>query len=211
MGQIQPFTALDAATEAALRDSLVGREPGRGRSTRSGPRRPSSGFVSQPSWGCLESVTEFARGRSGSSKVLVMKDRPGHVKGFAQGKVVGYVSVEALAHDAAANLDPVTVTITSADPTAQVPAVATNRVSVIQESVREFLEQVGKPVSQRQILKGVPGASAAIKAALDQMTKDGTVTRSKRQRQGGGSGYQLAQPAVQQNAVEDEGDDAQAA
>lgn len=157
----------------------------------------------------LESITEFARGRSGSSKLLVMKDRPGHVKGLANGKVVGYVSVEALAHDDVTNLDPVIVTITVTDPDAQRPVVAASDTSVVKQRLSEFLRRVGK-ASQRQIMQEVTGASTTLKAALDEMTDDGEITRTKRQGHGGGYEYQLAPPAAQLNPT-NVTDDAQAA
>src|SRR5207248_562605 len=62
----------------------------------------------------LETVTPFARGRSGNSKVIIAKDRPGYLQGIAHGKLIGYMMIEAGPTDTAEGAVTITVIPTQA-------------------------------------------------------------------------------------------------
>lgn len=153
----------DAGAAVLLIDHVTKDREGRGRWALGAQHKLAGTDVTY----MLEAIRPFGRGMTGLSRLLVSKDRPGHVRAYsAGGRVVGDVRFTSEEGGL------VTVEI--------VPAVGPEddgfRPTAYMERVSKFLEGQADPMSQRAIEAGVSGKVQYVREAARRLVAEGFAT-----------------------------------
>lgn len=119
----------------------------------------------------VETRHPFGRGKGGFSRLTVMKDRPGAVRGACSGTRVAEVRFESDAETGA-------VTVTLDAPETQGPGDAF-RPTVLMGKISDLLATFNEPLSANAVEKQVPGKNDAKRLALALLVEEGWVTREE--------------------------------
>lgn len=120
----------------------------------------------------VEVLSPFGRGQTGKLKLTVDKDRPGHVRGFAENsKNAGIATLESGSNGS------VNVRV---DPAGTVSVMANRtpfRPTGLMEKISRLLSTTDGMLGQNQIEQHVGGKASTIRAALDCLVEEGFVSR----------------------------------
>lgn len=119
-------------------------------------------------------VQPFGRGRTGLSRLLLAKDRPGGLRGHAVGKELcrlRLISAEdgTITHDF----------LVPSGLTEGEDGEARWKPTFYMQKVSELLEQAEEPLPKKAVEAGITGKATYIRQALDVLVADGYVTTSK--------------------------------
>ena len=121
----------------------------------------------------VEVLAPFGRGQTGKLRLTVDKDRPGHVRGFAENsKNVGIAVLESGSNGS--------VRVRIEPPGSAAAAVQVRepwRPTVVMEKVSRMLSTVDGMLSQTAIEKTVGGQQATVRRAVDVLVEEGYVSR----------------------------------
>lgn len=117
----------------------------------------------------IDGIKPFGRGKTGASKIVVMKDRPGAVRGALDGKTVAEVE---FASEPETGL--VTVGLASASREGK-----PFQPTALMVKINDFLKSADEPMSRNAILGGVRGKAEYKRLALDALIDGGWVEREQ--------------------------------
>lgn len=120
----------------------------------------------------LTALRPFGRGLHGAARLAVVKDRPGHVRGEADGQ--GQAAVLHLRSDAVDGA----VTASLDQPGEAAGDTETFRPTTLMEKVSRYLETADEPQSQRQVEAAKLGKGEYVRRALAVLVDEGYAARS---------------------------------
>lgn len=156
-----------ASTGAAvvMLDNVVKNETNRGR-WAIGSERKLSGLTGAAY--AMTNIRPFGRGRTGSSKVTISKDRPGHMRQHeGAGKAIATFELESWPDDKA------TARLGLPDPA--IDPDQPFRPTVMMERVSKTLEAASAPLSGRAVRDQTTGKASLVSTALELLVADGFV------------------------------------
>lgn len=135
----------------------------------------------------VDVVEPFGKGQSGTLKLLVDKDRPGHVRGASSGSVLaGRAHLDSTG-------DQVRLHISAPD-LRPIDERGPWRPTAVMEKVSRLLERAEQPMSGNEVHEAVHGRKQVVLQALAELVAGGHVASQKRSGRGGGDAYRSLNP-----------------